>query len=171
MEQSVDNVWASKIEYSISIPSKACIFGTSLPTTMKLVPLLKGLKLDMIEITLTEGQEYTVLGRTHRYSRDITSLSLPMGLEEVQPIDEAGQEGWLIHQTIPLPSTLTRCVQDVETMGIRVRHKIRYTIQLTNPDGHLSEVCERLLKKRVWVWLTRIRCAHSSRCRSSSRPT
>jgi hypothetical protein len=39
-----------------------------------------------------------------------------------------------------MPQTLTRCLQDTDTKGIKIRHKMKFRIQLHNPDGHISEV-------------------------------
>ena len=104
-----------------------------------MIPLVKGLKMDSVQITLNEGQDYTLSARSHKFGRQIYSTKFPIE-DEVQTLDDEGHEGWLVKKSIPLPSTLSKCVQDVEAMGIRIRHKLRFVIQLTNPDGHLSEV-------------------------------
>ena len=55
---SVENVWTNKIEYSISTPTKAIIFGTSLQIDFRLVPLLKGLKMGKVLTQVKEEQEF-----------------------------------------------------------------------------------------------------------------
>jgi hypothetical protein len=40
-----------------------------------------------------------------------------------------------------LPKTLSKCLQDVDVHGIKIRHKVKFNIALHNPDGHISEVC------------------------------
>lgn len=54
-------------------------------------------------------------------------------------IDEAA-EGYQFSRSLDLPKTLTRCLQDTDTRGIKVRHKLKFRVQLLNPDGHVSEV-------------------------------
>jgi hypothetical protein len=36
---------------------------------------------------------------------------------------------------------LSKCLQDVDVHGIKIRHKVKFNIALHNPDGHISEVC------------------------------
>ena len=55
-------------------------------------------------------------------------------------LDDQGQEGWLIERTLTLPTSLARCLQDVDSLGIKIRHLLLVVIQLLNPDGHSSEV-------------------------------
>jgi arrestin-related trafficking adapter 4/5/7 len=132
-----------KIEYSVSTASKAVIFGTQIPVEMKLIPLLKGLKIGKITCRLAETQEYTIqlaaYPVTHTTRRDIVTDESFVP-DTVEQINEEGQEGFMIHRKIQLPKSLTQCVQDVNCKNIRVRHKLHFSVQLHNPDGHISEV-------------------------------
>lgn len=59
--------------------------------------------------------------------------------ESLEIIDEAA-EGYQFTRYLDMPQTLTRCLQDTDTKGIKIRHKMKFRIQLHNPDGHISEV-------------------------------
>jgi hypothetical protein len=143
----VENIWPNKIEYSISTPTKAVIFGTSIRVDFKLVPLLKGLKIGQIVSQLIESHDLTLnpedpdtIRNTYKNTRTILNdeheLDHDNGLEI---IDEVA-EGYQFSRYLDLPKTLTRCLQDTDTKGIRVRHKLKFRVQLLNPDGHISEV-------------------------------
>ena len=54
--------------------------------------------------------------------------------------EEVGQDGYVMKETLPLPKSLKKCVQDCETNGIKVRHRVKFNIALHNPDGHTSEL-------------------------------
>ena len=49
-------------------------------------------------------------------------------------------EGYQFTRQLELPKSLKQCLQDTETRGIKVRHKLKFNIQLVNPDGHISEL-------------------------------
>lgn len=62
-----------------------------------------------------------------------------MDEDSFEIIDEAA-EGYHCERVLDMPQSLTRCLQDTDTKGIKVRHKLKFRIQLHNPDGHISEV-------------------------------
>lgn len=140
-------MWPNKIEYSISTPSKAVIFGTSLRVDFKLIPLLKGLKIGQITSQLMESHDLTLnpedpdtIRNTYKTSRIIVSdnYELEEGAE-LDIIDEEA-EGYQFSRHLDLPKTLSKCLQDADAKGIKIRHKLKFRVQLHNPDGHTSEV-------------------------------
>ncbi|CAK40614.1 arrestin family protein, partial [Aspergillus niger CBS 101883] len=144
---SVENVWPNKIEYSISTPTKAVVFGTSIRVDFKLIPLLKGLRIGQIVSQLIESHDLTLnpedpdsVRNTYKSTRTILNdeheLDEDSGLEI---IDEMA-EGYQFSRHLELPKTLTRCLQDTDTRGIKIRHKLKFRVQLLNPDGHVSEL-------------------------------
>jgi hypothetical protein len=144
---SVENVWPNKVEYSVVIPQKAVVFGTSVPLEMRFTPLLKGLEMGKITVKMLEAQEFTVFTpglptRTHRHDREVTTWVCDVTREKHwhDIIEETGQEGWVVNQELPLPKKLNRCIQDCTVQGIKIRHKLKLTVALHNPDGHVSEV-------------------------------
>ncbi|TVY83199.1 putative HECT-type ubiquitin ligase-interacting protein creD [Lachnellula suecica] len=145
---TVENIWPNKIEYQLMIPQKAIIFGTSISVEMRFTSLLKGLKIGQIKCLLTESQEFTLPGatahseRSYKYQRDIDSWTFEVNEEEHyrDMLDESGQDGYVLKEEMPLPKRLSRYLQDVDVHGIKIRHKVKFTIALHNPDGHVSEL-------------------------------
>jgi arrestin-related trafficking adapter 4/5/7 len=144
---TVENVWPNKVEYSLQIPQKAVIFGTNIQIEMKFTPLLKGLKIGKIKCTLVETHDWTIFNlhvneRHWKKSRDIANWTFEMNEEEhyQDMINDDGQDGWVLNETLPVPKSLKSCMQDVETPGIKIRHKVKFIVALENPDGHISEV-------------------------------
>ena len=146
--QSVENIWPNKIQYSISTPTKAVVFGTSVRIDFRLVSLLKGLRIGQITTQVLESHELTTDSdaastyyNTHKAQKIIAEDEYVVDDgSEPQVLNEEA-EGYEFARHIELPKTLRRCLQDTETRGIKVRHKLKFNVQLHNPDGHVSEVC------------------------------
>ncbi|KFY16717.1 hypothetical protein V492_01141 [Pseudogymnoascus sp. VKM F-4246] len=144
---TVENIWPNKIEYSIVIPQKAIVFGTAIAVDMKFTSLLKGLKIGTVKCHLVEVQEFSIPGpafsnKSHKKSRDIESWSFELDEQDSyhDVLDESGQGGYIVKEVLPLPKSLKKCLQDCETHGIKIRHKVKFNIALHNPDGHTSEL-------------------------------
>lgn len=142
---SVENIWPNKIDYSIVIPQKAVIFGSSIPLEMRFTPLLKGLEMGDISVKLLEIRECFTPGlphKEHKQEREVTKWSYQVSREEHwnDMIGETGQEGWTVAHSLALPKRLKQCVQDVNHHGIKIRHKLKLVVGLKNPDGHVSEL-------------------------------
>lgn len=146
---SVENIWPNKIEYSISTPSKAVIFGSFLQVDFKLVPLLKGLVIGNISTQLKEEQEFVVdpewgvtalNGGQMKDDRVIAYDNYNLDPDKDMQILEEAAEGFQFSRYLELPKTLSKCMQDCNVKGIKIRHKIKFNVQLHNPDGHISEL-------------------------------
>lgn len=59
--------------------------------------------------------------------------------EEPDILDEQ-VEGYKFSRQIQLPKKLTKCLQDANTRGIKIRHKLKFNVLLHNPDKHTSEL-------------------------------
>ncbi|QVM07221.1 hypothetical protein D8B26_001925 [Coccidioides posadasii str. Silveira] len=144
---SVENIWPNKLEYCLSVPNKAVIFGTSVTVNFRLVPLLKGLKIGTVLSQFIETHELAIPSddpsqhrKTSKTSRTIFSDSLEVDSErDLQVLDEE-VEGYKFSKTWDMPKTLRKCLQDTDANGIRIRHKLKFRVQLQNPDGHTSEL-------------------------------
>lgn len=143
---SVDNIWPNKIEYSISTPTKAVMFGTAIRVDFKLVPLLKGLRIGQTTSQLIESHDLTLnpedadsVRNTYKITRTILTDEHEVDENNIEILDEAA-EGYQFTRYLDMPQTLTRCLQDTDTKGIKIRHKLKFRIQLHNPDGHISEL-------------------------------
>ena len=142
--QSVENLWPDKLQYSLSTPMKAVIFGSNICVNFKLIPLLKGLKIGPITTELVEKQDLNIRGpkvmtRSRQVVRKICKDEY--NIPDETPVDDIeGQEGFQFSRSLPVPHSLKRCVQTADLTGIKVRHSLMFNVQLNNPDGHISEV-------------------------------
>lgn len=144
---SVENIWPNKIEYSIVIPRKAVVFGGHVDVEMRFTPLLKGLELGDITIQMDESRETRLRSQTghvlreHKINREVSTWKFEVTREECwrDTIEDTGQEGWVMTKKLNLPKKLVQCTQDVHMHGIKIRHKMKLTVALRNPDGHISE--------------------------------
>ena len=69
----------------------------------------------------------------------ITDLYKVDDEQQEQVIDEVA-EGYQFSRYLELPKSLNQCLQDCNVKGIKIRHKVKFNIQLHNPDGHISEL-------------------------------
>lgn len=147
---TVENIWPNKIEYSIVIPQKAVIFGTAIQVKMQFTSLLKGLKIGKIRCCLQETQEYHIqstvgatrgLEKFHKTTRDIDNWTFQLAEDAYQDmLNDSGSDGYVLQESMPLPKQLSKCMQDVDAQGLKIRHKVKFNIALHNPDGHISEL-------------------------------
>ena len=144
----MENIWPNKIEYSISIPNKAVAFGSFVQVDFKLIPLLKGLVIGNVSTQVKEEQEFVVDpewgvsavgGGQIKQDRVIVADLHRINVEDEQILDETA-EGFEFSRYLELPKSLNHCLQDCNTKGIKVRHKVKFNVQLHNPDGHISEL-------------------------------
>ena len=142
--QSIGSFWPNKIDYSISTPTKAAVFGSTIPIEFCLVPLLKGLAIGKIEVELKELQDMdtsSVFTHNRSYSCEITVTKEEWELaEDTQTEDIDGQDGYRFKRCVKIPRNLRSCVQDVDAVGIKVRHMLIFHINLKNPEGYFSQV-------------------------------
>ncbi|MCJ1294443.1 hypothetical protein MMC34_006001 [Xylographa carneopallida] len=145
---SIENFWEEKIDYCLSTPTKAVIFGTSVQCDFRLIPLLKGLKIEKMEVELIEQHDFTVEyllnhDRHHEFSRTVAAAAweLPEGTETE---DINGQEGYLFSGMLDMPKSLRECRQSVDLLGVKIKHKLKFNVKLRNPDGHISELRAQL---------------------------
>lgn len=60
--------------------------------------------------------------------------------DDAESMDVEGQDGFTFSRALSIPQSLKDCLQTVDALGIRVRHSLKFNIQMHNPDGHVSEV-------------------------------
>lgn len=136
---AVDNTWPNKVEYSLSVPSKAIAIGSGTPVSIMLVPLLKGLRLGDIKMTLVEMYSYIgYLPPPYLAERIVCEKDI------CAPSDEDPRyqmDKWEFTHFLRIPLSLSKCTQDLEVQPhMKVRHKLKFVIGLINPDGHVLEL-------------------------------
>ncbi|CDO92949.1 unnamed protein product [Kluyveromyces dobzhanskii CBS 2104] len=147
---AVDNTWPQKVDYSISVPSKAIAIGSSTPISLMIVPLLKGLKLGPIKISLVEYSSYSApFSNPNGADRTILKVKIRDPLNHMSESNEDSgtehdfdfQDKWEVTTSVRVPANLSKCTQDcIVLTNIKVRHKLKFVIALVNPDGHISEL-------------------------------
>lgn len=148
---AVDNTWPNKVDYSISIPAKAIAIGSATPVHVLVVPLLKGLKLGPIKITMVEHSQYCgSFGSVSTQERIVNKMRIKDPLDHMNEDNETNNENdddfsfqdrWEVNTTFQIPPSLSKCTQDCTLLNsIKVRHKLKFVISLVNPDGHVSEL-------------------------------
>lgn len=158
---AVDNTWPEKIDYSISVPTKAIAIGSTCQVYLDMSPLCKGLRLGSIKIKLVEFSSFSTATGHHNDERTLTTKHIPKithnsnGIDiwsDDAPIDEDGvfyrshnitlsHDKWDVKTTIQLPPSLERMTQDLDISNLcKIRHKLKFSVGLINPDGHVSEL-------------------------------
>jgi hypothetical protein len=143
---TVAGTWSDKIEYRFSIPQRAIAFGTSVTMHMNFTSLLRGLRIGIITCVLSELQEYTVpaavaakglkrLKTVDSWNMDVTDRG-----HQQDVLGGDGRDGYTIDVVFPLPQRLSRCVQDADVGGIKIRHRLQVSLDLHNPGGYTSKV-------------------------------
>ncbi|AAS52093.1 ADR172Cp [Eremothecium gossypii ATCC 10895] len=140
---AVANTWPGKLDYSLSIPSRAVAIGTNVPLDMILVPYVKGLKLGTVKASIVENLTFaTPYGGSKAEERTVSKIKLsdPLGHLSGEP-DSHAEDRWDLSMTIAVPPSLSKCCQDCTILNnIKVRHKVKLVISLVNPESHISEL-------------------------------
>lgn len=147
----IERTWLNKVNYSVKLSTGATTLGDSLMLEMKLIPLVKGLKLERFSVTLMEFRECHVQNRPlfhsrkHQTERIVSTWDFQVSRDHdwQDMLEGTSQEGWAVTKRLDIPNRLSDCVQDVDIHGIQVQHKIRVVVPLRNVDGHISEVSDR----------------------------
>ena len=128
------------------------MYGSTLPCTFVLIPLLKGLRIGKIQTQLWEERKYTL---PHEFTRTLDptdpgewnepprnvcedSWELPGDMETV---DVDGYEAFKFSRPFSLPRNMKQCTQSLDDHGlIKIEHHLKFIVALHNPAGHTSEV-------------------------------
>ncbi|KAF4967836.1 hypothetical protein FZEAL_10478 [Fusarium zealandicum] len=145
---SIENTWVDKVDYSVAIPTKAVVFGGCVKLEMRFTPLIKGLKLGRITVTLIEHCRLSIQSRHSIYRKERQTrhavcsweLDIARGQDWQDSIEGTEQQGWVLVKPLDLPKRLGQYSQDLDVQGISVSHKMRIMIPLQNPDGHTSQL-------------------------------
>jgi hypothetical protein len=154
------DIWANKISYSISIPSDAIVFGTSITADVELSPIKKGIRLGKVELRLMEtvvkrvqASEVPDIRGDRSKSEETEVAKFDMEFPEESRLtyeDETpdnptmADEMYRFKATLPLPKSLNQCRQDVDTHQINVTHRFKLMVNIHNPEGHVSQLVCRL---------------------------
>ena len=131
-------------------PAKVAFFGTIVTVNFKLIPLLKGLTIEVVHTRVRESQQIRTSedsqerGRSMEILRSIVEDDYRVsGNAQTQEVFDAHgfpTEGYIFARNLDLPKNLRLCMQSAHTKGFRIKHSIEFNIQMRNPDEHMSEV-------------------------------
>lgn len=114
------------------------------------MPLLKGLRIEVVHTHVQEMQELKIIengrerGRWKGSPRIIVqdNYRVAENIQMQEVIDDEGfpVEGYVFDRKLDLPRNLRECMQSADTGGFKIKHLLEFNIHLRNPDGHMSEV-------------------------------
>lgn len=154
------DIWANKVSYSISIPTDAFVFGTSISADVELSPLKKGLEMGKVDVRLVETVVKRIQAsempdsradRTKSEDTEVAKEVIEFPEDSKVTYDDdtlenptVGDEMYRFKVTLPLPNSLNKCRQDVDSHQINITHRFKIMINLHNPEGHVSQLVCRL---------------------------
>ncbi|CAG8532557.1 10506_t:CDS:2 [Ambispora leptoticha] len=129
----IANTWSDKVEYEIVVASRAYTFGEKIPIDITLKPLQKHLAVKKFTCSLKEYTTYHVGQHTKKSNRIIR-----IGRDDKFP---SKGDLWTTTELLQIPTSSPFCQYDTQNEIIRVRHKLKFTIQFINEETkHLSEL-------------------------------
>ena len=154
------DIWANKISYSISIPTDAIVFGTSITADVELSPIKKGLRLGKVELRLIENTVKRIQAsevpdargdrsKSEEHEVAKTEMEFPehsriMYDDETVDNPAMADEMYKFKATLQLPKSLNECRQDVDSHQINITHRFKLMVNIHNPEGHVSQLVCRL---------------------------
>lgn len=136
------------------------------------MPLLKGLTIGHVICAVKEIHTLSCPQKmsTKTETRHVLTQSFKTGVVE-EGVEGEDLGRWIMHEIVRLPKSLNTCVQDCEFPSIKIRHKLKFTIQLHNPDGHMSEVRDPAPSGKIKTDQTCSFAPRSPSCSSSLQTT
>ncbi|KAK6198011.1 uncharacterized protein RJT21DRAFT_89143 [Scheffersomyces amazonensis] len=134
----IANVWPKKLQYNVSLAKKGVAIGSTIPISVIIVPLVKGLGLKSISACIV--QHFHVSHDTNKSPE----YELLLGKQDLKipSHNELGEDKWTIKTFYKVPNNLSSLTQTCELKNnfVTVKHRIRISIQLKNKEGHVSEL-------------------------------
>lgn len=128
----ISNVWADKVAYDISIPSKVYGSNKSIPISFDLVPIAPHLKIKSVACSLKEYVTCSTLDHHKTEGKVINHLR-----DDRLSLDSSTGR-WTKTELLHVPSDTDLINYDMCGELIQVKHKLKFTVALQNSDGHIS---------------------------------
>lgn len=136
----LNSAWLGKVQYSVSLERKGIAIGSTVPIKIVMVPLVKGLSLLKVTGSLVERLHVVtpVEGMLPQWERVVGTQSLTIPANLVAD----NMDQWVVDTTYQVPHRLSDITQSCTLKGgiIEVKHRLRLEMQITNSDGHVSEL-------------------------------
>ncbi|KAF2741797.1 hypothetical protein M011DRAFT_316652 [Sporormia fimetaria CBS 119925] len=144
-----EHTWQNKVFYKMTLPRKNFLVGTSIPVRFSVTPLRKGVEVGDVHLKLLECRQFRETRPPKRQTWDsenaVCAVHLkgpPDGSERTVPDQDEwrglADERHEFEVVLPLPDSLTKCKQTVDTEHIQISHKVRVDLYIKNPEGHSS---------------------------------
>ncbi|KAL8639266.1 MAG: hypothetical protein Q9228_003687 [Teloschistes exilis] len=133
--------WKDKINYRIWIPTHGVVFGTIVTVVFRITPLIKGIRIGEIHLSLWEhewvriGRGTQVRARCYCPVKEVYTFPQGQATEVVNGLD-----CWYFARSLDLPTALRDCRQSVRVKDIHIVHDVEYTVRFVNSDGHTSDL-------------------------------
>ncbi|SCU93919.1 LADA_0G05556g1_1 [Lachancea dasiensis] len=159
-EMSVGKSWPDRLQYEISIPSRAIPIGGVTPVTVKLYPFQKGYRLIKIDANLIQ---YYAFKDQNNQVYDDQSVVFHQGMTNFEDLPGCdSSRGNIITDKLNLesslmfPQSLKKVTQhcDIEGDSIRVRHKLSITIFLKKKVGDEDKTTEIKANLPIFLYVS-----------------
>lgn len=124
----ISNEWIDKISYNISVPRKVFSAGSKIPITFDLVPIAPELGIRSVSCAL---KEYISLSSNEHSKSDGHVV------KSIRDDHFAAGNRWIKTEVLDVPS-IAEVRSDIVSDLIKIKHKLKFTVALTNADGHVS---------------------------------
>ncbi|KAI9845540.1 MAG: hypothetical protein M1838_001689 [Thelocarpon superellum] len=139
----VERDWPNTMNYNISLASRTVPLGGPVQFSILLMPQAKDIAFGLMKTWVVEKRTLSLTAKARVTEREIGRLEFNLE-EELESQTERGEEGWRITRCIPLPASLVDCMQDVDIMGIEIKHDLFIIVPIINADGTASVIRARL---------------------------
>ncbi|KAL7319611.1 hypothetical protein PS15m_002733 [Mucor circinelloides] len=130
----ISNVWANKVAYDISIPSKVYCSNKSIPISFDLMPIAPHLKIKSVSCSLKEYITCSTMDHHKTEGKVINHLR-----DDRLSLDSTTGH-WAKIELLHVPSDSSLINYDMCGELIQVKHKLKFSVALQNLDGHISEL-------------------------------
>lgn len=128
----ISNVWANKVAYDISIPSKVYCSNKSIPISFDLMPIAPHLKIKSVSCSLKEYITCSTMDHHKTEGKVINHLR-----DDRLSLDSTTGH-WAKIELLHVPSDSSLINYDMCGELIQVKHKLKFSVALQNLDGHIS---------------------------------
>lgn len=135
-EVYVGKNWPNKLQYEISIPSRAIPIGGATPINVKIYPFQKGYKLRRITASLIQHYEFKDSAGEVYDDENVIQKQMLTKFDDIPGCDSSRDNLLIdevkINSVIQFPDDLKRATQDCDVADdlIKVRHKLQVVLNL-----------------------------------------
>ncbi|KAI8068516.1 hypothetical protein BC940DRAFT_332920 [Gongronella butleri] len=138
--QQVQNEWANKLLYSVQVPHQMYVPGSCIPVRLDLLPLSPDVSVAHAELSLKQHIQFKAGSHTSVESKTLITVKDTALAAEPSAVFASGNS-FLCKVPIPNKDNANADLHvDTQNDLIHAYHKLKITVALLNPDGHISEL-------------------------------